>query len=64
MTKKINCRDVGPDCDVVVTADSEDEIVAQVQQHAKDVHGMSQEQVSDVAFVEHVRHQIHELPSA
>ncbi len=62
--KTINCRDVGPDCDAVVTAESDDEIVTQVQQHAQDVHGMSEQQVSDPSFVEHVRHQIHELPSA
>ncbi len=55
----LHCRDVGPDCDAVVTAESEDEILAQVAAHAKEVHGMTDEQVSDPAFVEHVKAQIH-----
>lgn len=55
----LHCRDVGPDCDAVVTAGSEEEIIAQVVEHAKAVHGMSDEETSDPAFVEHVKAQIH-----
>jgi predicted small metal-binding protein len=60
MTKELHCRDVGPDCDAVVTSESEDEIVTQVAEHAKSVHGMTDEQVRDPVFVAHVREQIHE----
>ena len=55
----LHCRDVGPDCDAVVTAESEDEIISQVAEHAKSVHGMTDEEISDPAFVEHVKAQIH-----
>lgn len=60
MTKELRCRDVGPDCDAVVTAENDDEVLAQVADHAQNVHGMTDEQLSDPAFVDHVRNQIHE----
>ena len=58
--KELRCRDVGPECDAVVTADSEEEILAQVARHARDVHGMSVEEIEDPAFIAHVRRQIHD----
>jgi len=60
MTKELHCRDVGPDCDAIVTADNEDEILSQVTEHAKTAHGMTDEQINDPTFVAHVREQIHE----
>ena len=60
MAKELHCRDVGPDCDAVVVSDNDDEIVAQVAEHARSVHGMSDAEVSDPEFVAHVRNQIHE----
>lgn len=45
MAKVLRCRDVGFDCDAVVRADTEDEILAQVAVHAKRDHGL--EEVSD-----------------
>lgn len=56
----VHCRDIGFDCDAVVTGESEDEILVQVVEHAKDVHNLSDDQVSDPALVESVRQQIHE----
>jgi predicted small metal-binding protein len=40
MTKVVNCREIGFDCEAVVRADSEEEALEQVAQHAKAVHGM------------------------
>lgn len=60
MTKELFCRDVGPDCHAVVHGDSDEEIVQQVVEHARSVHGMTDDQVDDPAFQEHVRNQIHE----
>ena len=60
MAKELHCRDVGFDCDAVVTGESDDEILVQVVEHAKSVHGLSDEQLSDPALVETVRQQIHE----
>ncbi len=42
MTKVVNCRDLGFDCDGVVRADTEEEAIQMVAQHAKDVHGMDE----------------------
>ncbi len=58
--KELHCRDVGFDCDAVVVAASDEEIVAQVVEHAKSVHGLTDEQLSDPALVETVRKQTHE----
>jgi len=60
MSKELHCRDVGPDCDAVVVAESEEDILAQVAEHVKAVHDMTDEQSSDPEFVTHVRNQIHD----
>lgn len=41
MTKVVNCRDVGFDCEGVVKAETEDETLAKVAQHAADAHGLA-----------------------
>jgi predicted small metal-binding protein len=65
MTKELHCRDLGFDCDAVVTGESDDAIVAQVVEHAKAVHGMTDEQLGDPAMQQQVQDQIHEQsPSA
>jgi predicted small metal-binding protein len=38
--KELRCREVGFDCDAVVRADSEEEVMRQVADHARKVHGM------------------------
>ena len=48
MTKVIRCREVGFDCDGVLRAESEEELLTAVAEHAKDAHGV--EQVSDDMF--------------
>jgi predicted small metal-binding protein len=40
MAKTMSCRDVGPDCDFVARGESEDEVMGQVAEHARTVHGM------------------------
>ena len=40
MAKTLRCRDVGPDCDFVVRADDEDEVMRQVAEHARTAHGI------------------------
>lgn len=57
MTKELNCSDVGFDCDAVVRADTEEEVMAQVATHARDVHGM--QQIDDETAAK-VRSQIHD----
>lgn len=38
--KELRCREVGFDCDAVVRAESEDEVMRQVAEHARTAHGM------------------------
>ena len=40
MAKVVHCRDVGFDCDSVVRAATEEEVLAQVAAHAKAVHNL------------------------
>ena len=39
--KTLHCRDAGFDCEGVITAGSDEEILQQASQHALDVHGVS-----------------------
>ncbi len=52
MTKVVNCSDVGFECEGVIRAETEEEALKLVAEHAKAVHGM-QEVTPDV--VEKVR---------
>jgi predicted small metal-binding protein len=42
MSKVVNCRDVGFDCDGVVRAETEEEALRLVAQHAQDKHGVAE----------------------
>jgi predicted small metal-binding protein len=54
MTKVVNCRDVGFDCEGVVRAESEQELLAKVAQHANEVHGLTEVTEEIVAKVKSV----------
>ncbi len=41
MAKLLRCRDVGFDCEAVVRADTDAEILDQVAVHAREVHGLN-----------------------
>jgi len=41
MAKMLRCRDVGVDCDAVIRAETTEELMKKVAEHAKKVHGMS-----------------------
>ena len=40
MTLVLNCRDIGFDCDGVIRAETEEEILQQAAEHAASVHGV------------------------
>lgn len=42
MTLVVNCRDVGFDCDGVVKAENEEQLMKLVAEHAKDVHNVNE----------------------
>lgn len=39
--KTLHCRDAGFDCNAVVRANTEEEVMAQAATHAQDVHGVT-----------------------
>lgn len=54
MVKVVNCRDLGFDCDGVVRAATEEEVLRQVAEHARTVHKLetiSEEVVAKVRSV-------------
>jgi len=58
--KELQCRDIGFDCDAVVRADTEDEVMAQAAEHARDVHGMTE---IDEETSTQIREQIQDVPA-
>lgn len=54
MAKAVNCRDVGFDCEGVVKAETEEETLALVAEHAKDAHGLDEVTPDVVAKVKSV----------
>lgn len=42
MAKMLRCRDVGFDCEAVVRAETDAEILEQVALHAREVHGLDE----------------------
>jgi predicted small metal-binding protein len=42
MAKTMSCRDVGPDCDFVARGETEEEVMGQVAEHARDAHGLEE----------------------
>jgi predicted small metal-binding protein len=58
MSLVVNCRDVGFDCEGVVRAESEEELLQKVAEHAGTAHGLTEvtpevvEKVKSVIIVE------------
>ena len=42
MAKEMRCADVGMDCDFVATAESVDQLMEKVVEHAREVHGITE----------------------
>ena len=42
MTKRFGCSDVGVNCNWTTTADSEEDIMIKIKEHAKNVHGFNE----------------------
>lgn len=57
MLKVLHCRDVGFDCEAVVKAETEEEVLRQAAEHAQSVHGLTE--ITD-EVVQKVRAAIHE----
>ena len=42
MTKRFGCSDVGVNCNWTTTADSEEDIMKKIKEHAKNAHGFNE----------------------
>jgi predicted small metal-binding protein len=53
--RELRCRDVGFDCDAVVHAETDEEILAQAAAHAKEVHNVevTPQQAEQIATLIH-----------
>jgi len=57
MSKIVSCREVGVDCDFVAKGETEQEVLQQCAEHARQAHGMSE---IPAELAEQVRTSIHE----
>jgi predicted small metal-binding protein len=54
--KSLACKDMGiADCDFVATAETEEEVMAQITEHGKSAHQMTDEQMSTPENVEKMK---------
>lgn len=60
MGKKLVCRDLGVDCPFEARGETEEEVIGQVAKHAKEVHGYTDEQLSDPEMMKKVKEAIKE----
>lgn len=42
MPKKVHCKDLGFDCDGIVTGETEEEVLEKVASHAKEAHNLTE----------------------
>jgi len=42
MAKTVSCRDVGADCDFVARGNNDEEVLRQVEEHARTAHSMNE----------------------
>jgi len=60
MAKSFACRDVGIDCPYVARGETEEELMADVIKHGKEVHGYTDEQLNDPEMMKKVKSAIKE----
>ncbi len=51
MTVSVSCKDVGVDCDFKAEAQTEEELLKKIAQHAKEAHNMSSIDAATLAKV-------------
>ncbi len=55
MVKTLACRDVGTDCDYVVRGETDDEVIAGMYKHGKEVHKLTDELLESPDLMEKVK---------
>lgn len=60
MAKGLHFCDVGFDCGAVVVAEGDDDVLVPAADHARSVHGLTDEQINDPDLGIQVKAQIHD----
>ena len=60
MPKTFACKDVGVECPYVARGETEEELMADISKHAKEVHGYTEEQLKDPEMMKKVKDAIKE----
>ena len=60
MPKTFSCKDVGVECPYVARGETEEELMADISKHAKEVHGYTEEQLKDPEMMKKVKDAIKE----
>ena len=55
MAMTLACLDTGTDCPYVARSETENELMADIVKHAKEVHGYTDEQLNDPKMIEKVK---------
>lgn len=55
MAVTLACKDMGVECPFVARGETEEEMMAEMGKHAKEVHGYTDEQLNDPAMMEKVK---------
>ena len=55
MAKTMACQDLGVACSYVAHGETEDELMADIAKHAKEVHGYTEEQLEDPEMMKKVK---------
>jgi predicted small metal-binding protein len=55
MTMTLACRDLGTDCPYVARGETEEELMADMVKHAKEVHSYTDEQLKDPEMMKKVK---------
>jgi len=55
MAMTLACRDIGPDCPYIARGETEEELMADVVKHGKEVHGYTGEQLKDPEMMKKVK---------
>ena len=55
MVQKFACRDVGINCDYIASGETEEELMANIGKHAKEVHSYTDEQLKDPELMKKVK---------
>jgi len=56
--KEVRCKDAGVDCDFVAQAETEQELMKKVAQHAREKHGITQVTAEMAAKVKQIIHDV------